>query len=120
MTATIVNMTTNRRKRHRERTGKRPSSPLRWKAMFLSDPSHGWLKVPSTILYLYGLENEISHFSYVSPTGKHVYLEEDSDAGKLLDAIKLAGDSIDVTSRRPTNNPSHVRNYDRYKRWIDA
>ncbi|GAI27681.1 unnamed protein product, partial [marine sediment metagenome] len=51
---------------------------------FYSDPSHGWLKVQRKELAELGIENEISVYSYQK--GDAVYLEEDSDAPKFMDA----------------------------------
>jgi len=51
---------------------------------FYSDPSHGWLKVKRQELVELGIETEISGYSYQK--GDAVYLEEDSDAPKFIDA----------------------------------
>jgi hypothetical protein len=54
---------------------------------FFSDPSHGWLRVPVKKILELGIANKITRFSYVSPSGKYVYLEEDLDAGTFIDAL---------------------------------
>ena len=51
---------------------------------FYSDPSHGWLKVTRKELIELGIETQISGYSYQK--GDAVYLEEDSDATKFIDA----------------------------------
>ena len=51
---------------------------------FFSDPGHAWLQVPMAIIKQLKLSRMITPWSY-----KHngfAYLEEDSDAGKFLDA----------------------------------
>jgi len=51
---------------------------------FYSDPSHGWLEVKRPELVELGIETQISGYSYQK--GDYVYLEEDSDAPKFMDA----------------------------------
>jgi hypothetical protein len=53
---------------------------------FYEDPGHGWLKVPRKELVELGIENEISPYSYMSGSGRMVYLEEDSDLSKFARA----------------------------------
>ena len=53
------------------------------------DPGHGWLEVPmSTVRYL-GIGPKVSGYSYRS--GDTAYLEEDCDAGLLMQACKAQG-----------------------------
>lgn len=47
--------------------------------VYHTDPGHGWLEVPSQLIYDLGIEKDITNFSYISRDGKIVYLEEDSD-----------------------------------------
>lgn len=54
-----------------------------------SDSSHGWVAVGVKWLSHLGLENEISKSSLIR--GRTAYLEEDSDAPKLLIAMEDAG-----------------------------
>ncbi len=56
----------------------------------ISDPGHGWLEVPISELTRLGIAKQISPYSY--RVGRMAYLEEDSDAGKYLDALKAAGE----------------------------
>lgn len=51
---------------------------------FFCDPSHGWLAVKRPELVELGIETQISGYSYQK--GDYVYLEEDSDAPKFMDA----------------------------------
>lgn len=51
---------------------------------FYSDSMHGWLKVERRELVELGIENQISGYSYQK--GDCVYLEEDGDASKFMDA----------------------------------
>jgi len=51
---------------------------------FYSDPSHGWLKVKRQELIDLGIKDKISGYSYEK--GDAVFLEEDSDAPKFMDA----------------------------------
>ena len=62
--------------------------------IFISDPHHGWLKVPLVHLRLLGIYNQISPYSYYDQT--YAYLEEDSDATIYLNARKTS-DMLDPT-----------------------
>ena len=58
---------------------------------FISDPGHGWLVVSLQRLLAYGItEAMISPYSYRSPDGTEVALEEDCDAAVFLDAFATA------------------------------
>lgn len=56
---------------------------------FHSDPGHGWLEVTPENLKDVGLtRRDFTTCSYVSRTG-NLFLEEDCDAGKFLDAYVI-------------------------------
>lgn len=59
---------------------------------FYSDPSHGWLEVKRSDLIALGIEDDISGFSYQK--GAKVYLEEDNDMSRFMDAATAAGWTI--------------------------
>jgi hypothetical protein len=46
---------------------------------FIEDPGHGWLEVPVLELIELGIVHLISSCSYLHPSGKMAYLEEDCD-----------------------------------------
>ena len=71
-----------------------------------NDPGHGWLRVPLKELQRVGIAQTISGCSYQH--GKHVYLEEDSDAPKYLNAI--GRNNVDIVNHY-TDNRSHIRRY---------
>jgi hypothetical protein len=75
---------------------------------FVSDPSHGWLKVPMAELERLGIVDQISIYSYVR--GDMAYLEEDDDAGVFKQAREARNEpfSIKVHSR---NKQSRIRSY---------
>lgn len=80
---------------------------------FFSDPSHGWLKVERKELIELGIKNEISGYSYQK--GDYVYLEEDSDASKFMDAweakhqVKLMNSQI---TYHIADRASKIRTYE--------
>lgn len=76
------------------------------------DPGHGWYKLDRKILNALNLQNEISTFSY--ERGNSVYLEEDCDGSKVLDALFMKGVEVRVITKT-TNKSSKIRSYDRYK-----
>lgn len=53
---------------------------------FHDDPGHGWLEVPLADIRELGLESQISSCSYTD--GANVYLEEDGDAPRFINAYK--------------------------------
>lgn len=61
---------------------------------FYSDPGHGWLAVPISDLKEFGVEKQITQFSYRS--GNTAYLEEDVDAGRFIDALKTKGEEVKI------------------------
>lgn len=74
---------------------------------WLTDPGHGWLKVPFSALLRAGVADKISAYSYVR--GKTVYLEEDCDAEIYLSAIGYPpGKEIPA---KHANKRSRVRGY---------
>lgn len=78
---------------------------------FYEDPGHGWMKVPRKLLVALGVECQISTCSY--QRGDFVYLEEDSDAGIVLDLLKEQGVALVLKSSH-TDRSSRIRSYDSY------
>lgn len=78
------------------------------KCVFLADPGHGWLKVNKKHIKKLNLADKISSYSY--ERNKHVYLEEDCDAGIFLRAVRDLGGDVIVKSKH-TNKQSKIRSY---------
>jgi len=79
---------------------------------FYNDPGHGWMKVKFEEIINLSLITKISSYSYVR--NNSVYLEEDCDAPKFINALKEKG--IDVKFKEfHTNRSSRIRNYNSYK-----
>jgi hypothetical protein len=55
-----------------------------------ADPGHAWLEVPTILLIQLGVFEKITPYSYLGDYGQTAYLEEDCDAGTLIDAYKVA------------------------------
>ena len=53
---------------------------------FISDPGHGWLRVPLVDIAALGLETAISNYSFID--GHHAYLEEDCDCARYLETLQ--------------------------------
>ena len=76
---------------------------------FYSDPGHGWMAVELELLDHLELLDKITSYSYIR--GPRAYLEEDLDAGVLVQALKARG--VDVAFReRLAKGYSRIRNYD--------
>ncbi len=56
---------------------------------FLSDPGHGWLRVPLVEIVTLELTGRISPYSFIQ--GEHAFLEEDCDCPRYLRARESRG-----------------------------
>jgi len=80
--------------------------------LFLTDPGHGWLKVRRSVVEAAGVAQSISQYSY--QRNNHVYLEQDCDAGQLLEALKAQGVEVKIKNVTARNKQSKIRSYHRY------
>lgn len=80
---------------------------------FYSDPSHGWLRVPTKLVKELGVFDRVSEYSFVSESGRYLYLEEDCDAALVLNA--LPRDSYELLEVHQ-DKASHIRQLNRVKR----
>lgn len=82
------------------------------KKVFHSDPGHGWLAVKLDELKMLGITSEISNYSYVK--GKTVYLEEDCDAPRFIEAAKAKGITVEVKNgaERDRSPIRYFKSYD--------
>ena len=80
---------------------------------FHNDPSHGWLEVKRADLVTLGIEDQISRFSYEK--GSKVYLEEDNDMSRYMEAATAAGWHIDIEDHISTTNESYIRGFKGYQ-----
>ncbi len=84
---------------------------------FISDPGHGWVKVPLSLLHDLCISREISTYSYRK--GDFVYLEEDCDAAVFHQAYeKCFGVAPKYRERNAGRKYSRVRGYDIYTKPI--
>lgn len=81
--------------------------------LFMSDPSHAWLKVRLEELKELGIEKQISSYSYVDRNREWVYLEEDCDATKFIKAKDERGELPKLLEQH-TDRESPIRYLDRY------
>ena len=77
---------------------------------FFDDPGHAWLEIPLSHLAELGIERDISSYSF--QRGAMVYLEEDCDAGKFMNAARAAG--IEVSFKEVHQDPTPIREYSHY------
>lgn len=79
---------------------------------YYQDAGHGWIAVKSSLIARLGLSTQISTHSYCK--GNTIYLEEDMDAGLLIEALKKSG--LDFRLKIVYHdNRSPIRNYYRYE-----
>lgn len=78
---------------------------------FYSDPQHGWLKVPRTILSKLNIQDKISSYSY--QRNDFVYLEEDCDCDEFFKAVEAKGIVI-KTKKFYSNKQSKIRSYESF------
>lgn len=76
---------------------------------YYSDPGHAWVAVKIKKVVDLGLTESISKYSYVR--GKTLYAEYHSDAGKIVDALKSAGYTVNFDYKH-TDKQSPIRSYD--------
>jgi hypothetical protein len=74
---------------------------------FHSDPGHGWLQVPHSLIYELGIQDQISTFSYMDDM--YAYLEEDCDLGVLMRALEAKGLEIRMKERCSPEDDSPIR-----------
>lgn len=80
---------------------------------FISDPGHGWVKVPIVLLCQLGIAGKVSSYSYWRKG--FAYLEEDCDLSLLVAALSERGHQIKFRERNRAHGYSRVRNYDHYR-----
>ena len=78
---------------------------------YYTDPGHGWVKVPRSLLEVLDIEGKISRYSYAR--GESVYLEEDCDYGILVKALENRGTKHSL-ARNHTNRSSKIRSYNSF------
>lgn len=79
----------------------------------ISDPGHGWLKVPCKLLCELDITRNITPYSYVK--GEYAYLEEDCDLSTFINAMKAQRPDVQIKQRhRIADKSSRVRNYPSY------
>jgi hypothetical protein len=81
------------------------------KFRFISDPGHGWLEVPVDLVDRAGVIGAVSKYSYHK--GDLLYLEEDCDASRFLQALKKQGVNYEIEEVH--QNPTPIRNYPRFR-----
>jgi hypothetical protein len=84
------------------------------KFVYHTDPGHGWVEAPVALLAELGIASKITPYSYVSHDGKIAYLEEDCDAGVLMQAVKARGDTVEI--QEAFADPCFVRGLPGYTR----
>ncbi len=81
-----------------------------------SDPSHGWLKVPTKELDILGIRRQISQYSFIGK--EYSYLEEDLDMGIFIKAHEKSANkkwNWNEIKQLFSNNYTHIRNFDHFQ-----
>ena len=76
-----------------------------------SDPSHAWLAVKLSEIKMLGIQANITNYSFIK--GKTAYLEEDADAPKFIEAMKLKGMDV-VIKEGSRRERSPIRYFKRF------
>jgi hypothetical protein len=74
---------------------------------YYTDPGHGWVEVPRSLLHELGIADKITGYSY--QRGEDVFLEEDCDLSTFARAMTKAGRSFDLTQVNEPRGESWVR-----------
>lgn len=80
--------------------------------LFISDPGHGWLRVPNSLIRELRLGDKISAFSYEDE--RYSYLEEDCDAPKFEQVAIEHGYTIANVTFKRSNSESSIRRKKRF------
>jgi len=80
---------------------------------YYSDPGHGWIKVPISLLEGLGIAGKVSRYSYMRKG--FGYLEEDCDASLFFNAyrLKFGFDPI-IREQVAREKRSKIRSYDTF------
>jgi len=81
---------------------------------FHTDPGHGWLEVKTMTLVMLGIVDDISGCSYLGGYGHTAYLEEDCDAGILMNALKERDIQVTFEEVNEPHNDSFIRKLPHY------
>ena len=73
------------------------------------DPGHGWVQIDHDTLRRLGIAADISSYSYRD--ADFAYLEEDCDAGVLLDALRASGIAFDIVTTEDGEFIRQLRQY---------
>ena len=79
---------------------------------FYTDPGHGWLDVPRSLLHELGIAERVSSYSY--QRGDSVFLEEDCDYALFRRAMMQAGREF-TTADIHTDGDSFIRSLPSYQ-----
>ena len=82
--------------------------PNTMKVKYYTDPGHGWIAVKRKVLEQFMPYSDVTCFSHVK--GKTVYLEEDYDASRFLDAVRARGIAV-IFENRYTDRTHPIRSY---------
>jgi hypothetical protein len=80
--------------------------------VFLSDPGHGWLRVPLALVNELAIGDRISRCSYRDD--EFAYLEQDCDAAEFLGAWTGAGHRTEPLREIHSDRDSFVRQLRRF------
>ena len=86
---------------------------LKTEFFFYTDPGHGWLEVPRSLLHELGIAEKISEYSY--QRGDSVFLEEDCDYFLFYQAMKNARREYTTIDVNQPRGDSFVRSLARYQ-----
>lgn len=81
--------------------------------IFYSDPGHGWVEVPRSMLIALKILDKITPYSY--QRNNMAYLEEDNDAMTFFEAYK-AKYGIEPKFDYKFNEGSAIRGYNRFSK----
>lgn len=80
---------------------------------FITDPGHGWLRVPLVDIAALGVEAALSNYSFID--GRFAYLEEDGDCAVYLEVL------YERTQVKPTIQEEYREHFSRNRpRFGDA
>ena len=82
------------------------------KVSYYHDAGHGWYRVSLKALKALGISDKVTAWSY--RYGASVYLEEDTDAGLLFEALAIKG-ITPIVHRCKQESRCRVRSFESYR-----
>ncbi len=84
------------------------------KYIFHSDSGHGWVAVKTSELERLGIIHDITGYSYISKSGKTVYLEKYRDATLFIKTKEALNETVEFIDKYVDGHNGNIRNLEEF------